>query len=135
MTALHFRARLVGARFCHLLAQFPRSFKFHFPSHRLSSGAGCERNECTAFTRRPASPNTPSCTHLSGHSLKKSHATVGCVLWTCTHTHTHQRDARYFIQQCVCMCVCVWNMLSFRSGIVPVVALLFVSCCDQFDSD
>lgn len=34
--------------------------------------------------------NTPSCTHLSGHSLNRATPPLVCVLWTCTHTHIRE---------------------------------------------
>lgn len=72
----------------------------------------------------------PHLEHPAVHSLvwalaKRATPRLVCVV----DLHTHQRDVRYFIQQCV------WNMLSLLTGIVLVVALLFVSYCGQFDSD
>lgn len=72
----------------------------------------------------------PHLKHPAVHSLVWALAKRATPPWVCVgDLHTHSRDGRYFIQQCV------WNMLSYRTGIVLGVALLFVSYCDQFDSD
>lgn len=93
MTALHFRVRLVGARLCHLLAQFPL-FQIQFPSP-----LPLFRSKLWAKRVHLIYTHTPP--HLPGHSPKwRQRPITVCVCLCCVRAHTSERHVEPPLWRC-----------------------------------
>lgn len=101
MTALHFRVRLVGARLCHLLAQFPL-FQIQFPSPLPLFRSKLWAKRVHLIYTAVSPPHA----HLSGHSPKWRQSPTTVCVFVCVSVCACTPEMTWDI------CRCVLNLLS-----------------------